>query len=227
MTLYCDSLLEKYKNCKFKVYVQNEVFEGCECLPNNQCNTKLYIKYIEGNHIKHENGKFYFTNEDLSIYDDFFGKHLFPVIGAFVESGKDVQVKGTKKVKNSIGKKISSNKFIVDTSGLPAFTNEDLQVFEYRFYLTLFKDISIKEAQYDRFELYDAKFKSSKYDLVAKMQSSDFLKSKDFKMINSLRKNTENIEIGLIMKNDPASKYICDYGKVYINMQNKITIIWH
>ena len=111
---------------------------------------------------------------------------------------------------------------------LPAFNdvNEDISIHEYRFYLTLFNDYTVKQCQYERHNLHDAMFKSSKYDLPSKLQNSDLLKSKDFKIINARRSQEESVPVGLIIKED-NSKYSLEYGKVYINMENKISIVWH
>jgi hypothetical protein len=36
----------------------------------------------------------------------------------------------------------------------------------------------------------------------------------------------ESVPVGLVIKED-NNKYALDYGRVYINMDNKISIVWH
>ena len=124
--------------------------------------------------------------------------------------------------------KIDGYGCVVDVDGLPAFSsmNEDITVSEYRFYLTLFNEYTIKQLRYERHDLFDAKFESSKFDLASKMQSTDFLKQKDFKMINYKRKDTENVVIGILLK-EGTDKYSMDYGVVSIDMNNVLSIRWH
>lgn len=227
MIVLSESKINELKNQKYKVYSKEPLHEGCECF----CSSKSFgssepfcITSVYANNIKHENGRFFYTEDDLSKVSDWWPKHLLPIQGMFVACGK--------KRKD----KIASNKCIVDVSGLPAFngvtedqaaTNEDVSIHEYRFYLTLFNDYTIKQVQYERHNLYDAQFTSSKFDLPNKLQNSDFLKSKDFKMINSRRGEEENVQVGLIVKEDVENKYTIEYGRVYINMENQISIMWH
>ena len=58
------------------------------------------------------------------------------------------------------------------------------------------------------------------------MQSTDFLKQKDFKMINYKRKDTENVIIGILLK-EGTDKYSMDYGVVSIDMNNVLSLKWH
>ena len=56
--------------------------------------------------------------------------------------------------------------------------------------------------------------------------SEDFLKQKDFKMINYKRKDTENVVIGILL-NAGTDKYSMDYGVVSSDMNNVLSIRWH
>ena len=224
MLCVSENIKNKYKYYKCKVYTKEPITEGCECFFSKDCikYEKRFTEYINTYNIKHKNGKFYFTNEDLSNVADWWPKHMLPIIGAYVSSNK-----GNKKNKKR------KNSFIVDVSALPAFNgsmfeniNEDVSVHEYRLYITLFNNYTVKQCQFDRFKLYDAKFNSSKYDLTAKIQSSDFLKSKDFTVINVKRKTDENVLIGIIIKSPENNEYSNEYGKLYIDMENKVSIIW-
>lgn len=226
-----ESKLNKLKNCKYKVYSKGPLTEGCECFSSSksfESNEPFCITAVNASNIKHDNGKFYYTTEDLSEVADWFPAQILDVCNNFTPCKKRKSVKCTTQVGDNVGKSIKSNKCIIDVGGMPAFNgvNEDLSVYEYRFYLTLFNDFTVKQCQYERRNLYDAIFKSSKYDLPAKLQNSDFLKSKDFTIINLRRENEESVPVGLIIKED-NNKYNLEYGKVYINMDNKISIIWH
>lgn len=212
MLTISDNLINKYKNKKVTVYSTEFMDEGSECFANN--GDSLFAHEVYLHNIKFKDGRFYFTNEDLSQVCDFYPADILPVIGAFVK-GK---------------KKCVSNSFVVDVSKLPAFstiTNEDTKVYEYRLYITLFNDYTLKQCQYERHNLFDAKYSSSKFDLESRVQNSDFLKSKDFTVINVKRKDEENIFIGYIIREPEESEYSCEYGKLFIDMNNKIFIRWH
>lgn len=120
-----------------------------------------------------------------------------------------------------------SKSFIVDAASMPAFFNEDITVNDYRYFNTLFHEYTIEQVLYERYKLFDAKFKASRFDLVNKMQNSNFLQSKDFKMINSQRQYKESVYIGYIVKENKEGEIGVDYGYVYIDMNNKLSIIWH
>ena len=120
-----------------------------------------------------------------------------------------------------------SKSFIVDATSMPAFFNEDITVNDYRYFNTLFHEYTIEQVLYERYKLFDAKFNASKFDLVNKMQNSNFLQSKDFKMINSQRQYKESVYIGYIVKENKDGEIGVDYGYVYIDMNNKLSIIWH
>ena len=223
MLIISEEKLSTLKESKYKVYSKGPLVEGSECFnssKNFKSNEKFCITSVPIINIKHENGKFIFTNEDLSTYADWFPASMIKVQNHFSPC---------KKVKSNVGKVIKSDKCVVDVSQLPAFSalaNEDLSVNEYRFYSTLFNDYTIKQCQYERHNLYDAVFKSSKYDLVSKIQNSNFLKSKDFRMINYKRQNSESVRVGLVVKESDNSQYEIEYGNVYINMENKISVVW-
>lgn len=231
MLVISEDKLKELASTRYKVYSKEPLSEGVECLANRDTindNEKFYITSVAASNIKHDNDKFYYTTEDLSAVADWFPAQIIPIGTTFKKCRHKSAMKCTSTVDDKVGKSIKSNKCIVDVSGLPAFSgvNEDLTVNEYRFYLTLFNDYSVKQCQYERHNLQDATFKSSKYDLVAKLQNSDFLKSKDFKMINNLRQKDESVKVGLIIK-EGDMRYGTDYGSVYINMDNKISIMWH
>lgn len=224
MLCVSENIINKYKYLKCKIYTKEPVADGCECFFSKKSikRNTYFTEYVHTYNIKHENGRFYYTNENLSNVADWWPKHMFPIIGAYVSSDEDN--KNKKKRKNS---------FIVDVSELPAFNgsmfdnvNEDVSMHEYRLYITLFNNYTLKQCQFDRFKLCDAKFNSTKYDLVAKIQSSDFLKSKDFTVINIKRKTDESVLIGIVVKTPEDGEYSNEYGKVYINMENKISIVW-
>ncbi len=233
MLVLSESKLSKLKECKYKVYSKEPLQEGVECFGSSKSfksDERFCITSVSSKNIRHKDGKFYYTNEDLSTTADWFPAHIIQVGNTFTQCGKHKKQKCVSQVDDEQGKSVKSNKCLVDVSGLPAFNgvNEDLSVYEYRFYLTLFNDYTVKQCQYERRNLYDAVFKSSKYDLPAKLQSSDFLKSKDFKVINVRRAQEESVPVGLIIKEDKENnKYVLDYGRVYINMDNKISIVWH
>ena len=225
-----ESKLRELKESKYKVYSKGPLVEGCECFGSSKSfksNEPFCITSVSAANIKHSNGKFYYTTEDLSEVADWFPAQILDIGKNFVPCKKR-KTKCTSEVGDDCGRSIKSNKCIVDVSGMPAFNgvNEDLSVYEYRFYLTLFNDYTIKQCQYERHNLHDASFKSSKYDLPAKLQNSDFLKSKDFKVINVRREKEESVPVGLIVKED-NNKYAIEYGRVYINMDNKVSIVWH
>lgn len=224
MLVISEDRLNRFKNTKFKVYSREPLSDGCECFSSNESfdkNETFYITSVKASNIKNDNGKFYYTTEEFDDVADFWPKHIMNLGSNFVPS----------KRKKSC---IKSNKCIVDVSGLPAFnglpsTNEDVTVNDYRFYLTLFNNYTIEQCRFERHDLFDAKFKSSKYDLVSKIQNSDFLKSKDFVMINSRRKEEESVPVGLIVKEnaDTKKEINIEYGTVYINMENQVSIIWN
>ena len=226
-----DNKLNELKDCKYKVYTKGPLTEGSECFSSSDVfknNERFCITAVNGKNIKHDSGRFYYTSEGLDETCDFFPAQILDVASNFVPCKKRKKsTKCTQEVGDDVGKKIDGQGCLIDISGLPAFNgvNEDLSVFEYRFYLTLFNEYTVKQCQYERHNLQDATFTSSKYDLPAKLQNSDFLKSKDFTIINSRREREESVPVGLIIK-EGNSKYSIEYGRVYINMENKISIIW-
>jgi len=220
-----DELIKEAKNTKYRVYSKSPLHEGVECFP---CATQFegkdtyFITSVKTENIRCDKSsgacKFYYTNEDLSEVADWFPAHVIPI--------------GTKFVKIKKNKKpcIGSYNCLVDVSQLPAFntdtTNEDVAVNEYKFFLTLFNEYTISQCIYERNKLYDAKVTSSKYDLPAKLQNSDFLKSKDFTVINVRRNEMETVPVGLIVK-ESTDKYVIEYGTVFIDMNNIISIKWN
>lgn len=225
MLVLSENKLNELKNNKYVVYSKCPLDEGIECLCSNDSfnsNDTFYVKNVKANHIKHDNGKFYYTEDDLSTTIDWFPAQLLPINSKFTKS---------KSRKSKIGSCIKSNKCIVDVSGLPSFngieTNEDATVNEYRLYITLFNNYTVAQCQFERHNLFDAQFKSSKYDLVSKIQNSDFLKSNDFVVINSKRCTEESVAVALVIKENKNGLKNSEYGDVYINMDNKISIIWH
>lgn len=232
MLVLSDEKLEKLRSRKYKVYSKEPLVEGSECFNSSKCfnsDEKFCITNVSAKNIKHNcnDNKFYYTVEDLSNVADWFPTSIISVSNNFVSCNKNKKLKYVTQIENNTGKSVISKKCIIDTSKLPAFCgiNEDLSVYEYRFYLTLFNDYTVKQCQYERHNLQDATFTSSKYDLTYKLQNSNFLKSKDFKIINVKRSDEESVFIGLIIS-EPTNNFI-DYGRVYINMENKISIIWH
>ena len=219
--------LNELKNSRYRVYSVGELTDGCECFSSNKSlgSESFCVTSVKSTNIKCDNDRFYYTTDDLSNAADWFPAQLIKISNNFVPCRNCKYVNGAKKVGNNVGKSISSNKCIVDVSNLPAF-NEDLSVYEYRFYLTLFNDYSVKQCRYERFNLYDAIYKSSKYDLVSRLQNSDFLKSKDFVVINSERETKETVPVGLVI-NCSSDKYNIEYGTVYINMDNQVSIVWN
>lgn len=219
-----DELIKEVKNTKYRVYSKSPLHEGVECFPDvtSLLSDVYYISSVKTENIRCDKSsgvcKFYYTNEDLSTVADWFPAHVIPI--------------GTRFVKNKKNKKscIGSNTCIVDVSQLPAFntdaTNEDVAVNEYKFFLTLFNEYTISQCIYERNKLYDAKVTSSKYDLPAKLQNSDFLKSKDFTVINVRRNEMETVPVGLIVK-ESADKYVIEYGTVFIDMNNIVSIKWN
>ena len=167
--------IEEAKNIKYKVYSNEPLEEGVECFPTlNKCiinKDTYYITNVKAENIRCDksNGKcrFYFTNEDLSTVADWFPAHIINVGNNFKKSKKSNIFKYAKVVDDSVGKKIDGQGCLVDVSQLPAFnvdsTNEDLDINDYKFYLTLFKDYTVQQCIYERSELYDAKLTSSKF----------------------------------------------------------------
>ena len=217
------SYIDTLRDITFNVYSNQVLSEGVECFGTYEKmnGNNFYITSVKAKNIVTKNGKFYYTEEDLNSVSDFWPAHIINLTSNFKPSKK-----------KKVG--IKSNKCIVDVSGLPAFnklavtTNEDITVNDYRFFITLFNNFTVKQCRYDRYNLYDAKFKSSKYDLVSKMQNSDFLKSKDFTMININRSKDENVPIGIVIKESDNSMLNTgiEYGIVYLNMNNQLSIIW-
>lgn len=230
MIVISEDKKNELRSTKYKVYSLSPVSEGVECFDSSTqfSNTdKFYITAVNANHIKHESGRFYYTNEDLSDVADWWPAHMLPANRKFKKC-KEPKIKHTSRVGDSVGKKIDCQGCLVDVSGLPAFNgvNEDIKVYEYRLYLTLFNDYTVKQLRYERHDLFDAKFESSKFDLAAKMQSADFLKPKDFKMINHKRKDTETVNLGIVLK-ESSDKYSMEYGVVFIDMNNMLSVKWH
>lgn len=230
MIIISENKKHELRLTKFKVYSLYPMSDGVECFSSSEFfskDEKFYITSINANHVKYEDGKFYYTNEDLSDTIDWFPAHMLPASKNFKKC-KNTSLKCTTKVDDDVGKKIDSYGYLIDDYGLPAFNgvNEDITVYEYRFYLTLFNDYTIKQLRYERHDLFDAKFESSKFDLAAKMQSADFLKPKDFKMINYKRKDDENVIIGIVLK-EGSDKYSMEYGTAFIDMNNIVSIKWN
>lgn len=233
-----NKVIEEAKNTKYRVYSNEPLQEGVECFPTlNKCIDKdtYYVTSVKAENIRCDksNGKyrFYFTNEDLSAVADWFPAHVIPIGTKFVKAKKKAPIfKYAKVVDDNVGKKIDGQGCLVDISQLPAFnvdtTNEDLVINDYKFYLTLFKEYTISQCIYERSKLYDAKITSSKYDLATKLQNSDFLKSKDFTVINLRRSKLESVPVGYIIK-DSKDKYVVEYGTVYIDMNNIVSIKWN
>lgn len=220
-----DELINEIKNSKYKVYSVEPLREGVECFPcamQFEGKDTYFITSVKPENIRCDKSsgicKFYYTNEDLSEVADWFPAHVIPI--------------GTKFVKIKKNKKpcIGSDTCIVDASQLPAFntdtTNEDVSVNNYKFFLTLFNEYTISQCVYERSNFYDAKITSSKYELPSKLQNSDFLKSKDFKVINVKRNEMESVPVGLIVK-ESTDKYTVEYGTVYIDMNNVVSIKWN
>ena len=231
MLILSENKLNYYKNYIVNVYTNEPLYNGCECFATSESlDGKYYKSKVSACNIKHNDGKFYYSNEDLSQYADWFQADMLPIIGAFVSS--EPMYKYNKKYKcNTLVKQKPSGKlsksFIVDAASMPAFFNEDITVNDYRYFNTLFHEYTIEQVLYERYKLFDAKFKASKFDLVNKMQNSNFLQSKDFKMINSQRQYKESVYIGYIVKENKDDEIGVDYGYVYIDMNNKLSIIWH
>ena len=223
--------LNEIKSEKYKVYSKYPLSNGIECFPSSKCfkhDEKFYITSVPISNIKCEGDKFFFTEESLSDVADWWPASIINVKNKFTKC-KNFKHKCTSQISDKTGEIISDRKCVVDVSGLPAFNgvNEDVQPHEYRFYLTLFNDYTVKQLQYERHDLFDAKFNSTKFDLVDKMQNSDFLKSKDFAMINSKRADSDSICIGIVLKEDNNEKYSMNFGKVFIDMNNIVSIKWH
>lgn len=226
MLVLSEATINELKNKRFKVYTKEPLNNGCECFNSHESfdsNKQYYISSVKASNIQNKNGKFYYVSEEFDDVADFWPKHIMNLSSKFIKNKKKPYA-------------IKSNKCIIDVSGLPAFnglsslsTNEDVAVYEYRFYLTLFENYTVEQCQYERHNLYDAKYKSSKYDLTSKMQCSDFLKSKDFTMINSKRADEESVSIGYVIKesSSDAKFSTIEYGTVFINMSNQLSIMWH
>lgn len=221
MLVISEKLTNEIKYTKYKVYSRGPVSDGCECFSSSKPfkdDESFCITSVPMNHIKHDNGRFYYTKEDLSSTIDWFPAHVIPIGNMFVRCGKK---------KHKIGTVIDSDKFVVDVSGMPAF-NEDATIYEYRFYITLFNDYTIKQIIYDRYNLFDLKINSSKYDLVSKLQNANLIKPNEFVVINDKRKNDESVCIGIVIKDNEKDKNKpTEYGYVYINMSNIISIKWN
>lgn len=221
MLILSENRLSRLKNHKYNVYSNEPLTEGSECFSKDEIDSsKSYcVKSVKASNIISREGKYYYTSEEFDDVADFWPKHIINLNTKFKRNKKAA---------------ISSNKCIVDVSGLPAFnnTNEDVSVNSYRFYLTLFNNYTIEQCRFERYHLFDAQFKSSKYELASKIQNSDFLKSKDFVMINSLRNKEESVPVGLIVKEndelaDSKQEINVEYGTVYLNMNNQVSIIWN
>ena len=231
MLILSENKLNYYKNYIVNVYTNEPLYNGCECFATSESlDGKYYKSKVSACNIKHKDGKFYYSNEDLSQYADWFQADMLPIIGAFVSSEPvykyNKKYKCNKLVKQKPSGKLSKS-FIVDAASMPAFFNEDITVNDYRYFNTLFHEYTIEQVLYERYKLFDAKFKASRFDLVNKMQNSNFLQSKDFKMINSQRQYKESVYIGYIVKENKDGEIGVDYGYVYIDMNNKLSIIWH
>jgi hypothetical protein len=223
-----EELLSDFKSIKYRIYSLSPLKEGIECFnsyKNFKTDEKFLVTTVEAKNIKSCDGKFYYTNEDLSA--DWFPSHIVNLNKNFKKCHSK-PAKYASRIPDNVGKIISGYSCIVDTSELPAFkgVNEDKSVYEYRFYLTLFNKYTVKQLQYERHDLFDAKFESSKFDLISKMQNTDFLKEKDFVFINYKRQESENVVIGTVLK-EGAGKYSLEYGTVYIDMTNKLSIKWN
>ena len=231
MLILSENKLNYYKNYIVNVYTNEPLYNGCECFATSESlDGKYYKSKVSACNIKYNDGKFYYSNEDLSQYADWFQADMLPVIGAFVSSGPMYKYNKKYKCNTLVKQKHSgqlSKSFIVDAASMPAFFNEDITVNDYRYFNTLFHEYTIEQVLYERYKLFDAKFKASKFDLVNKMQNSNFLQSKDFKMINSQRQYKESVYIGYIVKENKDDEIGVDYGYVYIDMNNKLSIIWH
>lgn len=223
MLIISDKLLNETRDSKYKVYSKAPLDNNVECFSSSNSfknSDKFYITATPISHIRYTDGKFYYTSEDLSSTADWFPAHVIPIGNTFVKcKGK----------KHKIGTVIGSNKCVVDVSGLPAFNgvNEDISIYEYRFYITLFNNYTIKQIIYDRYNLFDLKLKSSKYDLVSKLQNANLIKPNEFVMINNKRKDEESVRIGVVIKESGDKSRSIEYGDVYINMNNIISIKWN
>lgn len=231
LVLSDNNLLNRIKNYVYKVYLTQPLAEGVECYNSDHSFTQsdtFYISRVSIKNIKHADGKFYYTKEDLSNTADWFPLHVIPIGKQFKPVSNSNKLNCVTRINNKQGKSIKSRNCLVDISELPAFSsvNEDTSIYEYRIYLTLFNNYTVKQCHYERHNLQDAVIKSSKYDLIDRIQNSDFLKSKDFTMINLKRSKEESVRIGLVIKEE-NNNYNIEYGTLYINMNNKIYIIWH
>lgn len=230
MIVISEDKKNELRSIKYKVYSLSPISEGVECFGSSvefSSTDKFYITSVNANHIKHESGRFYYTNEDLSDVSDWWPAHILPTNRKFKKC-KEPKIAYATKVGDSVGRKIDGYGCLVDVSGIQAFNgvNEDIKVYEYRLYLTLFNDYTVKQLRYERHDLFDARFESSKFDLAAKMQNADFLKPKDFKMINYKRKDAETVNVGIVLK-ESSDKYSMEYGVVFIDMNNMLSVKWH
>ena len=228
MIILSNDKIDFIKNRKYRVYSTTPLFNNCECFNSKQsikeCNS-FYVTSVPLKNIKHVDGKWFYTTEDLSAVSDWFKAHVISVGNNFVPCDKNSMLKCVRNVSDRYGKKIHSDNCVVCADGLPAF-NEEQSINEYRFYLTLFNDYTVHQCNVDRKNLHDLKLVSSKYDLESKLQDSNFLKRKDFTMINNKREQYESVKVGLIIKEDGSKYALPEYGEVYINMNNKIYINW-
>ena len=178
MLILSENKLNYYKNYIVNVYTNEPLYNGCECFATSESlDGKYYKSKVSACNIKYNDGRFYYSNEDLSQYADWFQADMLPIIGAFVSS--EPVYKYNKKYKcNTLVKQKPSGKlsksFMVDAASMPAFFNEDITVNDYRYFNTLFHEYTIEQVLYERYKLFDAKFKASRFDLVNKMQNSNF-----------------------------------------------------
>lgn len=228
-----DELYRKLCKKKVRAFFKDYPNNGVECFASineKDLDSDYFVKTVyAGDIMCYEDGSYHLDYSDIK-------KDVLPIIGAFTPCRKHKKQKSVSKqrcasqVDDNVGKKIDGQGCLVDVSQLPAFntdtTNEDVAVNEYKFFLTLFNEYTISQCIYERNKLYDAKVTSSKYDLPAKLQNSDFLKSKDFTVINVRRNEMETVPVGLIVK-ESADKYVIEYGTVFIDMNNIVSIKWN
>ena len=197
MLIISEQKRQELRRTRYEVYAEGSLKEGAELSPFQDAE-RPNKHIVNSFNIRHVDGKFYFTEEDLSDIIDWFPAHIIPI--------------GRSKLKK--------------TKRFVARKNEEIEVHEYRFYNTLFNKFTLKQIQFERRNLHDGKFISSKYDLVSRMQGSKVLKSKDFKMINVARKDNELVPIGMVVKESKDKNSLVEYGIVYINMDNRLSILW-
>lgn len=228
MLVLSDRLINEMKEHIYKVYVKRVLREGCECFKSRfKCNEKLCIYKVKAKNLVYNEGRLFYT-EGLEDSSDWYPAQLININNFFEPVSGKKKKTCTSVLSKDKGKVIDSDRYIVDVSGMSSFKgiNEELIVSEYKLFITLFKNYSVKECLYNRQDLCDATFTSTKYDLTDKLQNSDFLKSKDFVIINNRRSEEENIPVGLIIKTD-GNDYSLEYGTVYINMNNILYIKWN